>query len=82
MKSLSIAVLALVNNASAIKIAESWTPADSRALFEKQVAEAARVVATEHSIENKRTAATALLNANDIRETFTEKARVTAGQIH
>jgi hypothetical protein len=35
MKTLSLAVLALVNNVSAIQIGETWTPEQSRKLFEK-----------------------------------------------
>jgi len=58
-----------------------WNPAESRKVFEKSVAEAAKTVATEKSIEAKRTAATKLLNDNDVRETFNEKARVTAGRV-
>jgi len=38
-------------------------------------------VAQEKSIEAKRTAATKLLNDNDVRETFNEKARVRAGRV-
>jgi len=41
MKSLSLAILALVNNVSAVKLDETWTPKESRALFEKSVAHAA-----------------------------------------
>ena len=81
MKSISIVVLALVNNTSAIKLTESWTPKESRALFEKSVAEAAATVAEENSSENRRVAANRLLDDNDIRETFNEKARVTAGRV-
>jgi len=58
-----------------------WNPSKSRAVFEKSVNAAANTVANEVSIENKRVAANRLLDDNDIRETFNEKARVRAGQI-
>ena len=64
------------------KEAGPWNPAESRRVFDEHVKTAAAVVAEENRIEAERTAANALLNANDIRETFNEKARVTAGQIH
>jgi hypothetical protein len=38
------------------------TPDESRKIFEEHVKTAAKVVATEHSIENTRTTATAKLN--------------------
>jgi hypothetical protein len=63
------------------KAPSPWNPAESRKVFDAHVKSAAAVVAEEHRIENARTAATALLNENDIRETFNEKARVRAGQI-
>jgi hypothetical protein len=50
-------------------------------VFDEHVKTAATVVAEERRIEAARTAATKLLNDNDIRETFNEKARVRAGQI-
>ena len=82
MKSISLVVLALVNNTSAIKLGESWNPKESRKLFEESRAAASATVAKEVADESRRTAATALLNSNDIRETFNEKSRVTAGRIH
>ena len=45
------------------------------------MADAAKLVAEERSSENRRVAAIRLLDDNDIRETFNEKARVRAGQI-
>jgi len=63
------------------KAPEVWNPAKSRKVFEDHVKTAAEVVATENSIEAQRTAATKLLNDNDVRETFNEKARVTAGRV-
>jgi hypothetical protein len=45
------------------------------------VADAAKLVAEERSSENRRVSANRLLDDNDIRETFNEKARVRAGQI-
>ena len=81
MKSISLVVLALVNNASAIKVGESWNPAESRKLFEESVGAASATVAKEVSDENRRVAANRLLDDNDIRETFNEKARVRAGRV-
>ena len=58
-----------------------WNPAESRKVFDASVKAAAATVAAENAIEAKRTAATKLLNDNDVRETFNEKARVTAGRV-
>ena len=49
------------------KAPEPWNPAASRKVFDKAVADAAKTVATENSIEASRTAATKLLNDNDVR---------------
>ena len=58
-----------------------WNPQKSRELFEKQVKEAANVVANENSSEARRTAANRKLNNQDIVDTFNEKARVRAGRV-
>ena len=60
--------------------ANSWTPADSRALFEKQVQEAANVVATQKSFEKTKTADVASRNAKNTADTLNLRNHVSNGR--
>ena len=55
---------------------KSWTPADSRKLFEKQVAEAANVVKTQQAFEKAKVADVAARNAKDTAEANALKLKV------
>lgn len=57
------------------------TPDESRKIFEAHVAEAAAVVKTENSIENKRTTQIAKMDAQNIKDTSNESARVRSGRV-
>ena len=58
----------------------SWTPADSRKLFEKQVAEAANVVKTQQGFEKTKTADVAKRNAKNTADTLALRNHVSAGR--
>ena len=59
---------------------KSWTPADSRTLFEKQVKEAANVVATQNSFEKTKTADVASRNAKNTADTLALRNHVSLGR--
>lgn len=57
------------------------TPDESRKVFEQHVAEAANVVKTENSQESTRTTQIAKMDAQNVKDTFDEKARVRSGRV-
>ena len=57
------------------------TPDESRKIFEAHVKEAADIVKTENSIENKRTTQIAKMDAQNVKDTFNESARVRSGRV-
>ena len=61
--------------------AERETPDESRKIFEQHVKDAAAVVKTENSQEAARTTQIAKMDAQNIKDTFNEKARVRSGRV-
>ena len=57
-----------------------WTPADSRKLFESQVAEAANVVKTQQAFEKAKTADVAARNDKNTADTLALRNHVSAGR--
>lgn len=57
------------------------TPDQSRKSFETHVSEAAKTVATQKKFESDKTADVAKRNNNNVKDTFSEKARVRAGRV-